>query len=101
MTVADPRLEAAKQRVEELRGFFIHLAIYVAVNLGLFVIDAIQGGAWWFFWATIGWGIGLVSHAIALFFTSGGWASRWESRKIEQYVRESDSAGIHPDGTAT
>lgn len=92
MTV-DPTYQAAKKRVEDLRGFYIHLSIYVVVNAALFAMDAIQGGGWWFYWATIGWGIGLVSHAVALFFDSSHWSRRWEERKMDQFLREEEGEG--------
>jgi hypothetical protein len=89
----DPLYEEAKERVEEVKGFYIHLAIYVTVNLGLFIINAVQGDAWWFYWATIGWGIGVLSHAVAVFFGSGNWVKRWEARKIERYIHNSRGSG--------
>ena len=85
------RYELARNRVEALKGFYVHLAVYVSVNLGLFIIDAIQGGGWWFFWPAIGWGIGLCAHGIALFFGAGQRMTRWEKRKIEEYVERADT----------
>lgn len=92
----DPRFVTAKKRVEDLKGFYIHLALFVAINLGLFVIDVASGGGWWFFWATIGWGIGVVAHGVALFFEHGRWVKRWEERKIDEYVRDADGPGMNP-----
>jgi hypothetical protein len=86
----DLQLQKARERVEELKGFYIHLLVYTFVNFGLFLIDALQGEGWWFYWATIGWGIGLAAHAVALFF-SGRRVAAWEQRKIEQYLEETSS----------
>ena len=85
------RYEVARKRVEVLKGFYTHLAVYLAVNLGLFVIDALQGGAWWFFWPAFGWGIGLAAHAVAVFFETKTTMSRWEKRKIEEYVEKAET----------
>lgn len=39
-----------------------HLAVYVAVLLGLFVIDLMTGPGLWVQWPAAGWGIGLLAH---------------------------------------
>ena len=83
--MSDPQYEKAKKRVEELKGFYIHLAVWCIVIGGLFAIDAIQGGGWWFFWPALGWGIGLTIHAGTLLL-SGNRMARWEDRKIEKYL---------------
>ena len=38
----DPRYEQAKKHIEEVKGFYIHLTIYVIVNLGLFGSSGIE-----------------------------------------------------------
>jgi len=51
------------------RGFQIHLGVYIAVNSLLIVIDLMGSpGKIWFFWPLLGWGIGIVSHAAAVYF---------------------------------
>lgn len=92
----DLRYEEARKRVAELRGFYIHLTLYFVVNTGLFLLDLFQGGGWWFMWPALGWGIGLIAHAIAYFFESGTWARRWEERKVDQFVRDGDEGGMNP-----
>jgi hypothetical protein len=77
--------EAAKRRADELQGFYIHLTIYVLVNLGLFVINAVtrgDGGAWWFYWPLMGWGIGLLIHAGTVFL--GVFSPAWRDRKAQE-----------------
>jgi hypothetical protein len=43
---------------------------------------------WWFYWALIGWGIGLGVHALAVFGFSGGgpWGREWEERKMREMM---------------
>lgn len=43
-----------------------HAIAYLAVNAFLFAIDLSSGGLNWAFWPLLGWGLGLVMHAIAL-----------------------------------
>ena len=83
--------ELARKRVEELKGFYVHFTIYIAVNTGLFILDALQGGSWWFFWPALGWGIGVAAHAIGLFYGTGRRMARWEERKIQEYVDSAET----------
>jgi hypothetical protein len=50
--------------------FFVHLGVFVAVNALLAYLDLTRSpDRIWFFWPLIGWGIGVVAHAIAVFGT--------------------------------
>ncbi len=80
--------ERARQRVEEIKGFYVHLTTYVLVNLGLFIINALTSpGNWWFIWPLFGWGIGVVAHAIGT-FGGGFFGAAWEERKIKEIVEK-------------
>ena len=35
----DTNFQRAKKRVEALRGFYIHLIVYVVINMGLFLLN--------------------------------------------------------------
>ena len=91
------QVRIARRRVRELRDVYLHLLIYVFVNVGLFVVDAIQGGSWWVHWVAIGWGIGLLSHAFAVFF-GGRRLAAWEERKLEQFLEEATDEDMEPIG---
>jgi len=53
-------------KIYRLRGFFIHLLTYLLVNTGLIVINLLTAPSYyWFVWPLMGWGIGLVSDALA------------------------------------
>jgi hypothetical protein len=82
------RYDRAQARVKELKGFYTHATAYVLVNIGLFVINLLTGGGWWFYWPLLGWGIGLGVHAISVFGFSGGgpWGQDWEERKTRELV---------------
>jgi hypothetical protein len=43
------RYERARKRVEALKGFYIHATAFVLVNIALFAINMLVGGAWWFY----------------------------------------------------
>ena len=60
----------AKKISEEKRGFYIHFAIYLIVNLFIVVQWwVITGGDGfpWFITTLFGWGIGIAAHYIAVF----------------------------------
>ena len=61
--------ERASKRVAAKMSFFIHLTIYVVINLLLVVINLVTSpGHLWFYWALFGWGIGLFFHGLSVFF---------------------------------
>ena len=61
--------EQAKKRVEARKEFFIHLTVYVVVNIMLVLIWAFAagGGYPWFIFPLGGWGIGLLFHGLGVF----------------------------------
>ena len=79
--------DRAKKRVAEIKGFYIHLGVYLIVNAGLFAINMITNpDNLWFYWPLLGWGVGVAIHAFA-FIIEGRWlGAEWEQRKIEQLV---------------
>jgi hypothetical protein len=80
------RLEDAKRRVAALKGFYIHLIVFMAVNLGLTVLNIATGDDWWVQWVWLGWGIGVLAHAIAVFGRGSKSVKNWENRKIRQFL---------------
>lgn len=79
------RYEAAKERAEEIQGLLIHLLVFSVINLGLFAIDALTGGGWWFYWPLLAWGVGLILHVLATSVPvfRPGWADRRARRALE------------------
>lgn len=85
------RYEAARKRVEALKGFYIHAVVYVLVNVMLFTVDFLTPGGFWFFWPMLGWGIGLGVHAVNTFVLDGTMGRDWDQRKIRDLMdREHD-----------
>jgi hypothetical protein len=80
--------ERARTRVGALKGFYLHATAFVVVNIGLFAINVLAGGVWWFYWPLMGWGIGLGLHALAVFGFGGGgpWGQDWEERKTRDIM---------------
>ncbi|MBN1375363.1 MAG: 2TM domain-containing protein [Dehalococcoidia bacterium] len=74
----------AESRVEKKKGFFIHLFIYLAINVMLVIIWAVTGSPFpWFVFPLAGWGIGLLFHCLSVFaFPQAG--SDWERKEIQK-----------------
>jgi len=50
-----------------LRGFLIHLAVFIVVIIGLAALNLIRNPAHpWFLWVLFGWGIAIVVHNLVL-----------------------------------
>ena len=56
----------AEKRVAAKRGFFIHLAVYIVVNILIVLIwwFVAGGGFPWFIFPIVGWGIGILFHGL-------------------------------------
>jgi phosphate/sulfate permease len=89
--------QRARKRVEEKKGFFSHLAVYVVVNAVLVLIWAFTSRGYpWFVWPLGGWGIGLVFHFLGVFLFSK--ETNWERNEIEkeaERIRKSSQAPKH------
>jgi hypothetical protein len=77
-----------EQRLKKRGEFFIHLSIYVAVNVALWGIWLLSGqGFPWPLGVTLPWGAGLAGHGVDTFFDSGGRAMRRE-RAVHDAMRQ-------------
>jgi hypothetical protein len=81
------RYRRALAQVRELRGFYVHLMMYVLVIGGLFSIDWLTAppGLTWFYFPAIGWGVGLAIHA-ATVFANRLFGPDWEDRKVRELM---------------
>jgi len=93
------KYQRAKARVESIRGFYIHLAVYMVFNtiITVFKINRnLSNGetfneaffdfatfALWMFW-----GIGLVFHGLGVYSKSSKRFRDWEQRKLNQFIEE-------------
>jgi hypothetical protein len=85
----DEKYKAAKERVEEIKGFYVHLFIYIVVNIGLIIVDVLTSPLQlWFYWPLLGWGIGIAAHATSVFGIKGVLGKEWEERKIKEIMEK-------------
>jgi uncharacterized membrane protein len=68
-------------------GFYIHLTVYVLVNALLISINlGTSTKHLWFKWPLLGWGVGILAHAIATFALPRRMRTR--RRRIEELLRK-------------
>jgi len=89
----DIDVEAIRKRVQkrlrQRQEFYIHAAIFVPVNLMLWLIGILTGSIAEFPWpliVTIGWGIGLISHGVDVYFKTSERVSRHEENEVQREI---------------
>jgi hypothetical protein len=92
----------AKKRVKAIKGFYIHLLVFVIVNIfisGVVIFGLLQSNysfydaitnfgvySTWLFW-----GIGMFFHWMGVFgFKSIGFGKDWEEKKIKELMDKED-----------
>ncbi|MDF3831545.1 2TM domain-containing protein [Cupriavidus basilensis] len=97
---AGPEAQAywrAYRLVKALRGWYIHLAVYLCVNaflwLRYFFLPAqnwsrhhLDGGWPWPLATTLAWGLALSLHGLSVRFRLSGRGREWEERKIREFM---------------
>lgn len=80
----------AKKRVDEIKGFYIHLLVFVLVIPIIILVNLTFVPQFYFFWfALLGWGIGISLHWLGVFgFKLLGFGKDWEERKIKELMNE-------------
>lgn len=91
--------ERAEKRIKELKGFYIHLLVYMIVNIMIVVTHIsmnLNNGesfieAFWNFGTfstPFFWGIGLFFHAMKVFSFNPFFGKDWEEQQIKKYMDE-------------
>lgn len=76
--------EKASKRVSELKDFYKNLASYCLIIPLLIFINLKTSPYHWFWFPLVGWGIGIVTHAISTF----GIGKSWEEKKIKELMKK-------------
>jgi hypothetical protein len=89
--ISEKRYKQAKKRVENLKAFYIHFAIYL-IFLPVFIyLNYISGTNFpWALFPIIGWGIGITGHAAETFNYNPFFGKNWEERKIRELMDRED-----------
>ena len=84
-----PEYQAARRQVQRLRGFYAHLAVYLAVNAGLLVINLYTAPErLWVMGPLAGWGLGVLIHGSVVFMGGRLFGQEWEARKIREIMQK-------------
>ena len=79
----------AKKQVQEIKGFYAHLATFILVNTFLFILNFMYSPYnWWFYWPLFGWSIGLAFHALGVFGKNMFFGKDWEEKKIKEIMEK-------------
>lgn len=84
--------QIARKTAEEKSGFYIHFAIYIAVNLFLIAIWWVTGGPGtfpWFVFILFGWGIGIFGHYVGV-FRGHAYVERMAEREFQRMKQEEE-----------
>ncbi|MDT0554429.1 2TM domain-containing protein [Patiriisocius hiemis] len=99
------KIEKAKKRIKDIKGFYSHLAVYLVINLIIILVmfdvkDMVRGYQTmddfntWFtlntFSTAILWGIGLFIHWLYVFGPSFKLFKKWEERKIKEFIEKEE-----------
>ncbi|MGB5428748.1 2TM domain-containing protein [Eudoraea sp.] len=89
------KLERAKKQVDAIKGFYIHLAVYIVINafilVNVYIRTMYDGGNFWnlsTFFTLLFWGIGLAFHGAHVFNFNPFFGKKWEERQIQKYIEK-------------
>ncbi|WP_278035300.1 2TM domain-containing protein [Flavobacterium nitratireducens] len=83
------RYEAAQKKVKKLKDFYSHLLTYVIVVSFLAFINFYYTPQYlWFIWTLMGWGIGVLFHALGTFEIIPFFGKDWEQKKINELIEK-------------
>lgn len=88
------RYREAQKRVKKIKGFYVHLLIYLLVNMALLIINTrdeglLEGMQDLENYSTIFfWGLGLLAHGINVFGSNVFFGKNWEEKKIEKIMEK-------------
>ncbi|SEL41052.1 2TM domain-containing protein [Aquimarina amphilecti] len=101
----------AKKRIVEERSFYSHVAIYIVMNIVIFIFKIKIGDyvndegydnylPWNLITTPLLWGLGLLGHGLWTFREKNGlgklfnksiFSKKWENQKIKEFMDEQDN----------
>ncbi len=77
------------EHVKDIKDFYSHLINYGIVVGAFFILNLITSPNYiWAWWIAIGWGIGVISHALSVFEIINFFGADWEKRQIEKRLNK-------------
>ncbi len=103
MTNKQTAREAAKKRVQELKGYYSHITIFVIVNGILYLLktgmltsllpEAFPKESYYYDWINSNiliWTLILIVHTLIVFRDKFTFFKKWEERQIKKYMEEDE-----------
>jgi len=103
MTNKQTAREAAKKRVQELKGYYSHITIFVIVNGILYLLktgmltsllpEAFPKESYYYDWINSNiliWTLILIVHTLIVFLDKFTSVKKWEERQIKKYMEEDE-----------
>ncbi|MGD1946706.1 MAG: 2TM domain-containing protein [Croceivirga sp.] len=100
----ETKRELAKKRVEEIKGFFRHLKVFIVINGSLYLLklgwlNALLPNGFpiepyyydWIWMNILIWGLILAIHGLTLYRHRFTFLKKWEERQIKKYMEEEQS----------
>ncbi|MCG9972704.1 2TM domain-containing protein [Christiangramia crocea] len=88
------RYKAAQKRVKDIKGFYVHLTVYIFINIAIFIVNArgdgfIEGLTDISNYSTVFfWGIGIIAHWASVFGPNFLFTKKWEEKKIKEIMEQ-------------
>lgn len=82
----------AERTVKRLKGFYVHLAVYLIFNTLIICLNYFSNDkevafwSWQTFSTALFWGIGLLGHGCSVFGRQIVLNGKWEERKIKELM---------------
>lgn len=79
----------ARKKAKEMRSFYYNLMCYcIVIPILIFINLYFTPEFYWFYFSMLGWGIGLLFHAMAAFGWNPFLGKDWEEKKMRQFMEE-------------
>ncbi len=88
----DSSYKAAQKKVKDIKGFYIHLLVYIFINAAILISQIIgknvrvELGNISNYFTLFFWGIGLLAHWASVFGPGLFLGKRWEEKKIKELM---------------
>ncbi len=77
--------ERAIEYVRDIKGFYGNLTSFAIILPCLFVFNLLVTPSYmWVLWVVLGWGISIISHAVAVFEIFNPFGIEWEKKQVEK-----------------
>ena len=94
----DERYYAAQKRVKSMKGFYIHLLVYILVNMFLIIQIYLENKndfwRWESFTVALSWGVGILAHGTSVFGSNPLFGKNWEVRKIKELMEKDKQTNL-------